>query len=681
MRNRLIGLGAACVVFLVGASIATQEVAEKLHFSVHLGAPLLRWGRTGLYPPWQWMLWNADFGDRAPALFEGPYTTTTIAALIALAISVCTGQLFRKRKASDAHGTARFAETRELKKAGLLVARGVVLCQTAEAKLGPGSSEEGDQSFRVDNATKLLRHDGPEHVLVSASTRSGKGISAVITTLLSWTHSALIFDTKKELWWLTAGWRRLFSRVLCWEPSSPDSVSFNFLADVRPGDNAVRDAMNLADILIDPSGTKKTRSHWDLTAHELLVAAILHVLYAEADKSLHGVWRFLNDPARPAVDTYDLMLNTRHLPDGPHEFVASVARSMLDRAHEEQSGILSTAKSCLTIFGDRLVARATSRSDFRIADLMDGDRPTSLYIVVAPGEIDSRAVLVRLLINQIGRRLSEEPMTRSGKSSHKFRLLVLLDEFTVLGPISFFKNALGFVAGYAMKCMLVIQSLSQLADLYGEQGANAILDNCAIKVLFGSNDEKTNERISRLLSTATHLKTQRSFRWAGLFGRGGKSESDQEHGRPLMTPGEVQMLPREKCIVLAPGLYPYLATKAVSYADARFKTRASLPTPDSPEERATELPPARPDPWAPFAREHGGVVGAAKKPKKKCAKKKAKAAAAAESVESTTGAAAETGNAAAAEDKFAAAAAAAAVDPLAGWGDVLGGGSASTNDV
>jgi type IV secretion system protein VirD4 len=666
MRNRLIGLAFAISIFLGGAAVATQGIASRLHYSRHLGPPVLKLGEVAIYAPWQWLIWNEGFGTRAPEIFEDAYNISMAAALAAMLVCVISSAVFRKTKASTAHGSARWATTKEIRKEGLLLDRGVVLCQTQEAQLGPASSKVGESAMRVKKATELVRHDGPEHVIVSASTRSGKGISAVLTTLLSWLHSAIIFDTKKELWWLTAGWRRLFSRVLCWEPSSPTSVCYNFLAEVRPGDHDVKDAMNLADILIDPNGEKKVRSHWDLTAHEFLVAAILHVLYAEPDKTLTGVWRFLGDRDRPAVDTYQRMLDTRHTPEGPHEFIANAARNMLDRAHEEQSGVLSTAKSCLTIFGDKLVARATSRSDFRIADLMDGDRPTSLYLVVSPGEISSKAVLVRLLINQIGRRLCEDGMDRHGRSRHKHRLLMLLDEFPILGQLNFFKTALGFLAGYGIKCMLIVQSLTQLAEHYGEQ--NSILENCAIKVLFGSRDEKTNERISRLLSTATHMKTQRSFRWAGLFGRGGKSESDQEHARPLLTPGEVGGLPKEKCILIAPDVHPYLATKAVSYADERFKSRAALPTPDSPDEQAAELPPPGPDLWAGFgAQGSKGGKSAEKKARKKSSTKKA-----GKKAEASAGEAAGTDAGTAAAAGVATGGAGVEADPIAGWGDVLG---------
>jgi len=56
--------------------------------------------------------------------------------------------------------------------------------------------------------------------------------------------------------------------------------------EIRQGDSEVRDVQNIADILVDPNGEKDSRDHWQLTAHTLLCGAILHLLYAEADKTL-----------------------------------------------------------------------------------------------------------------------------------------------------------------------------------------------------------------------------------------------------------------------------------------------------------------------------------------------------------------------------------------------------------
>ncbi len=158
-----------------------------------------------------------------------------------------------------------------------------------------------------------LRHNGPEHVLAFAPTRSGKGVGLVIPTLLTWPHSAVIHDIKGENWQLTAGFRSTFSHCLLFNPADPKSARYNPLLEVRKGQWEVRDVQNIADILVDPEGALERRNHWEKTSHALLVGVILHVLYAEGEKTLARVASFLSDPSRSIERTLRVMMSTNHM--------------------------------------------------------------------------------------------------------------------------------------------------------------------------------------------------------------------------------------------------------------------------------------------------------------------------------------------------------------------------------
>jgi type IV secretion system protein VirD4 len=228
-----------------------------------------------------------------------------------------------------------------------------------------------------------------------APTRSGKGVGLVLPTLLTWPGSAVIHDIKGENWELTAGWRARFSHCLLFDPTNPASARFNPLLEVRKGPHEVRDVQNIADILVDPEGMRDRRDHWDKTAHTLLTGAILHVLYAEEEKTLARVATFLADPSRSIVRTLRIMLTTNHLgnEDAPmvHPAVASIARELLNKSENERSGVVSTAMSLLALYRDPLIAANTAHSDWRIADLMSAERPVSLYLVVPPSDISRAA--------------------------------------------------------------------------------------------------------------------------------------------------------------------------------------------------------------------------------------------------------------------------------------------------
>jgi type IV secretion system protein VirD4 len=394
--------------------------------------------------------------------------------------------------------------------------------------------------------------------------------------VIVWTPRAgIVHDIKGENWTLTAGWRARFGRVLIFDPTNAQSAAYNPLLEVRRGEWEVRDVQNIADVLVDPEGALEKRNHWEKTSHSLLVGTILHVLYAEPDKTLAGVANFLSDPKRPIETTLRAMMTTPHLGEASvHPVVASAARELLNKSENERSGVLSTAMSFLGLYRDPVVAAVTRQGDWCIRDLVEGARPATLYLVVPPSDISRTKPLVRLILNQIGRRLTED-LNAKGK---RHRLLLMLDEFPALGRLDFFESALAFMAGYGLKAFLIAQSLNQIEKAYGQN--NSILDNCHVRVSFASNDERTAKRVSDALGTATEIRDAKNYAghrlspWLGHL-----MVSRQETARPLLTPGEVMQLPHDDELVLVSGCHPIRAKKARYFEDHQLQARILPPPP------------------------------------------------------------------------------------------------------
>jgi len=533
---------------------ATQWVAWRLAYQPELGPPWFVIGELPVYIPPAFFWWWYWFDAYAPKVFYEGAIIASMGGFVSIAVAIGMS-IWRAREAKKVttYGSARWADRREVRTAGLLGDDGVLLGRFGDA---------------------YLRHDGPEHVLCYAPTRSGKGVGLVVPTLLTWAGSCIVHDIKGENWGLTAGWRARFGRVLLFDPTNAASHAYNPLLEVRRGPWEVRDVQNIADILVDPEGALEKRNHWEKTSHALLVGAILHVLYAEADKTLAGVAAFLSDPKRPIETTLKAMMATAHLGKTPHPVVASAARELLNKSENERSGVLSTAMSFLGLYRDPVVAAVTARCDWRIADLVEADRPVALYLVVPPSDISRTKPLVRLILNQVGRRLTEE--LANGRRRH--RLLLMLDEFPALGRLDFFESALAFMAGYGLKSFLIAQSLNQIEKAYGPN--NAILDNCHVRVAFATNDERTAKRVSDALGTATEMRAMKNYAghrlspWLGHL-----MVSRQETARPLLTPGEVMQLPPDDELVLVSGTHPIRAKKARYFADRQLKARV-MPPPD-----------------------------------------------------------------------------------------------------
>jgi type IV secretion system protein VirD4 len=502
-------------IVLTAIWCATEWTAWRLGFQAQLGSPGSRW-RAGRSITRRLLLVVVLLRRLCARIFiEGAYIAASggfISIAVAIAMSV-----WRAREAKNVvtYGSARWAEPEEIRAAGLLGADGVVL-------------------GRYDR--DYLRHDGPEHVLCFAPTRSGKGVGLVVPTLLTWPGSAIVHDIKGENWTLTAGFRSRHGRVLLFDPTNPASSAYNPLLEVRRGEWEVRDVQNIADILVDPEGALEKRNHWEKTSHSLLVGAILHVLYAEPDKTLAGVANFLSDPA---PDRGDAARDDEHAASGRSRrasVIASSARELLNKSDNERSGVLSTAMSFLGLYRDPVVAKVTARCDWRIADLVAGDSPSAL----------SRRAAVRHQPHQA----ADPPDAQSDRAAvdrrpedvgKRHRLLLMLDEFPALGRLDFFESALAFMAGYGIKSFLIAQSLNQIEKAYGAN--NSVLDNCHVRVAFATNDERTAKRVSDALGTATEMRDEELCRAQAFALAGHLMVSRQETARPLLTPGEVMQLP------------------------------------------------------------------------------------------------------------------------------------------
>ena len=580
------GAGAFFLFSILAVWAATEVVASTFHFQRALGAPLAPY----LYEPWAGFAWQIRFAHaadpRVPHMLGVFWSTWGFGELCAVLVAVAiVVRGARPRTHSDLHGSAHWATEREVRETRLL-----------DGGAGVYVGAWADSGGR----TRYLRHDGPEHVLAFAPTRSGKGVGLVIPTLLSWPHAVVVHDIKGENFALTAGWRArdLNSRVLKFDPAANDGSScrYNPLAHVRlRTDFEVKDVQNIVQMLVDPDGraAQGDEAHWIATSAALLTGVILHVLYSEDDKSLGGVAAFLSDPAfESPTQMYQFMLGARH--DGAtHPVVAMAARDMLNKDPREATSVLSTAVRFLTLFRDPIVARNTASSDFSVDDLMNAERPISLYLVVAPADIDRLKPLTRLVLNQILRGLTTELKFSDGRSvaNYRHRLLLMIDELPSLGRLEIVQTSLAFMAGYGIKAYLIAQDVAQLAAAYGGASGRdeTIMANCHVQIAFAPNKIETMELLSKLAGTMTVRSESRSYSGKRVGLRSHVMVNAQDTERSLLTPDEARRLPEDDALVFVAGHAPIYAKKIKYFQDKTFAERARVAPPTAPElERVAE---------------------------------------------------------------------------------------------
>jgi len=267
-------------------------------------------------------------------------------------------------------------------------------------------------------------------------------------------------------------------------------------------------------------------------------------------------------------------------------------REMLNKASEELSGVVGSSASYLNLYIDPIIAANIKHSEFRITELMNDEQPVSLYLVIKPNDKDRVMPLVRLIMNQILRRLLEDLVFEEGELKHhyKHRLLLMLDEFTSLGKLSIFEESLAYMAGYGIKSYIIIQDITQLYEAYGKD--ESILSNCHVRIAYAPNKLETAELLSKMTGTTTVVKsytTTSGARTSLMLGQ--VTESLQEISRPLLTPDECMRLQGAKkdsqgriteggeMLIFMAGQAPIYGKQMLFFKDPVFLDRSKVQAP------------------------------------------------------------------------------------------------------
>ncbi|MGL5459655.1 MAG: type IV secretory system conjugative DNA transfer family protein [Cetobacterium sp.] len=586
-KEKLVYFFMGLVVLIV---FFTSKLAKDLNYHKIFGKPIVTYKKIKVYVPNARVLESKNLKRTNAYNNNNKYFQLGVLGLAIL--------IFMKRKELTAYGTAKWASMREIKNMDLEKPNGVVL-----------GMKNG----------KILTHAGPEHLMMMAPTRMGKGINTVLPTLWSWDKSVIVNDIKGECWDLTSGYRKekFGHKCIYFNPldDSGEGASYNPLDRIAlKTKRELKDVKIIAQTLLDVSG-KGEEDHWITSAINLLVGVILHVKYENENASMNDVIKFLTNPLLPVVDEIGNVLGMYKDEKGNvlqdeklvhkhgdkklfkkiygesvelHPIVGGIFGTIYKTPDKERGSILSTCINKLQIFRDPQIAGNISKSDFTPKEIMKNK--VSLYLVTPPEAIDMTRALFRLIITQTIYDLTgvmkfdkflDDDMSYLDKlklnitmffrkvfikAGEKNRILFLIDEFPSLGKLEILEKALAYIAGYGLKVLLITQSINQLSKIYGKE--NSILDNCHVQMYLTPNDSETPAMISKMLGTYTEQINNKSRKMGELVG-GNVSESLVS--RPLMTPGEVRTLPYEKVILFVAGKNPILADKIFYFKLNRFK--------------------------------------------------------------------------------------------------------------
>lgn len=598
---------AGFALLLLSNIAGTQFIAYRFQYQPALGDALYRDKSFALYQPFAWSIWVLRYmGAKNPDV-RFPVQLGLLAVLGGCAATIGVFFVINMRRTKrlsanteDIHGSARWASEEDVQRTGLLDA-------------GSGVYVGGWYDTRQRHL-RYLRHDGPEHILAFAPTRSGKGVGLVIPTLLTWSESTVVYDIKGENWAKTAGFRSQQGH-LCFKFSPVEegnSSRFNPLAELRLFTaRDVSDAQNVADMIVRTGEDSPQERYWQDAAASITTGMILHVCYAAAAEgrtaSLADLARVFTRPGTNFRETLNEIMSYPHDSDYAHSWrtaedercmthpvVREKVQEMLDKEDKDFSGVLSTAKTVLTLYSDPLVAKNTSASDFTIQDLVNHERPGSLYLVVPPADKIRLRPLIRLIFTMIVNRLTEKmDFQGATQKKNKHRLLFLIDEFPSLKRMELFGDALSYMAGYGLKAYLITQDIRQILDQYGMN--ESIVSNCNVRIAFAPNQIETAEVLSKMTGVKTVQKASFNFSGSRLSPIMGHVNASVDHiERPLMTPDEIlRLTPARKeghgeterivapgqMLIFVSGHYPILGTQMLYFSDPALAPRAEVPPP------------------------------------------------------------------------------------------------------
>lgn len=450
------------------------------------------------------------------------------------------------------HGAARWASESEIARAGLRAPQGIVLGRKGGRHLVFG---------------------GPEHVMLSAPTRSGKGVGVVIPNLLTWPDSVVVLDIKRENWEASAGFRAAHGQaVLLFDPLDPEgrTARFNPLGHIDRADPvAVLDELQKLSVMLFPA-PPNADPFWAEAARTGFIGVGAYVAETlDVPFSLGSIYREFthSDPRTRLPEIANARAAAgRPLPAG----CVSAITDFCSASENTFAGIKQTITSRMGLWLNPRVADATDASDFDLRDLRA--RRMSLYLGVSPDNLARVAPLYGLLLQQL---IDLNTRERPAGDRHAVQVLMVLDEFARLGHAPVLAHAFSYVAGYGLRLLPVLQSPAQLRAEYGADVAEEIMANCGVEIAFAPKELKVAQELSERLGYWTYQSRSHSRPTLLSGGRRSTTESDQR--RALMLPQELIQMDPGRLLLLRAALPPVRGQKIAYWRERAFSRRVQPP--------------------------------------------------------------------------------------------------------
>ena len=464
------------------------------------------------------------------------------------------------------HGSARFANTAEVARAGLL--------EGNPQAIGP-------RILIGRYRGRFLALPGQLSVMLSAPTRSGKGVGVVIPNLLNWPDSVVVLDIKGENYDVTAGYRaRHGQAVYAFSPFDEEARShrWNPLSAVRTSRfHRVADLLSIGQVLFPNDGsTTSSEAFFNDQARNLFLGIGLYLLETpELPRTIGEMLRQSSGKGRTLKEHLIAEIKRRNEEGKPlSDECVDAMRRLTANSENTLLSIVSTFNAPLTVFADAIVDAATSADDFHLADVRR--RRMTVYVRIPPNRLANARPLLNLFFSQLVSLNTQERPDQNWKL--KLQCLLVHDEFAAMGRVGVISSAAAFLAGYNLRLLTVVQAMSQLDSVYGEKEARTFATNHGLQILYAPREQRDADEYSAMLGHFTERATSRGrSRSFSQHGHTSISRTESEQRRALLLPQEFKELGPERLVVICENCKPILAEKIRYHREPTFIRRLRPP--------------------------------------------------------------------------------------------------------
>ena len=395
------------------------------------------------------------------------------------------------------------------------------------------------------------------HILIIGATRSGKTRCLVIQSICALALAAegmVVNDPKGELYHYTHSFLESMGyMVQVVDFNNPKkSCRYNPLQMIidAVNENRIDDAQTYTWDFVTFLVEKNDHSEpiWSNGEMSVIAAAVMCVVYDNRDRpeyqNLTNVYNFIANMCKPVNKVLPIDAYMDKLPDShPTKKLMAIAKLAPDKMG---GSFYTAALTTLRLFITNDIYSMTRESEFSLADV--GTKLKQALFFILPDQKTTYYPIVTLLVSQQYELLVTYAKKCGNRLPH--RVNYILDEFGNFAAIDKFQTKMTVAGGYGVRWNLFIQDFNQLIDVYGQEVAKIIQGNCHYWIYLHSQDNSTNEEISKNMGKYT-TTTYSLGGSTQKYSAPSSSTNIQLSERSLLNPDEVAKIQRPYQLVIS----------------------------------------------------------------------------------------------------------------------------------